>query len=84
MELTTHFGLHSQATRLRDDDVPRPLQLASRGLTPTTGRPIQRYTCQSGTLRVAAETPHCTAAEGPRASALGFSPFARRYSGNPS
>ena len=83
MEHTTHFALHYQATRLRDDAEVRPRE-AARGLTPAVGSPFQRNARDREPERRRHRNATFPGARRTRDSALGFSLFARRYWGNPS
>ena len=77
MEFTTHFGLHSQTTRLeeRHGELPTYLILHSNGPFTLYG-PSPETILKAGLrmerqFREPSQTPHCLTAKLPQASVLG-------------
>jgi hypothetical protein len=85
MEFTTCLGLHSQATRLQGEAVPDTATIPQAWHLLRTVAPFKRdldRPRRSGEATLLYATFPANPA-GLGDYALGFSPFARRYSGNP-
>ena len=85
MEFTTRLGLHSQATRLLGEALLPSIRDRYGPGTLYGSWPRSRGTWIASTRQdnEPSQTPHFPRANDSRDSVLGFSRFARRYSGNP-